>query len=173
VKGEIKGMENTSSGTNDVVTNALDKYADMVRRICYIYLRNQADVEDIFQNVFLKLLQHTDKFENEEHKKAWLCRVSINQCKDFHKSFFRKNVCSIDDVDLLYEDEVENEVMREVLSLPPKYKDVIYLFYYEGYTVPEIAKLLGKKENTVYSHLHRAKAILKEKLGGFEHGNSF
>ena len=117
-------MENTSSGTNDVVTNALDKYADMVRRICYIYLRSQADVEDIFQNVFLKLLQHTDKFENEEHEKAWLCRVSINQCKDFHKSFFRKNVCSIDDVDLLYEDEVENEVMREVLSLPPKYKDV-------------------------------------------------
>lgn len=166
-------MENTSYGTNDVVASAISKYSDMVRRICFLYLKNQADVEDIFQDVFLKLLQYSGKFENEEHEKAWLCRVTLNKCKDFHKSFFRKNVCSIDDVDLFIEDKVENEVMRAVLSLPKKYKDVIYLFYYESYTVPEIAKMLEQKENTIYSQLHRAKAILKDKLGGYEYGECF
>lgn len=157
-------MENTSS-VNDAVTDALSKYADMVRRICFMHLRNKADVDDIFQEVFLKLLQHSGKFQSEEHEKAWLCRVAINKCNDFHRSFFRKNVCSIDDVTLVFENKEETEVMREVLALPPKYKNVIYLFYYENYTVPEISKILGKKENTVYSLLHRAKAVLKEKLG--------
>lgn len=165
-------MENTSS-KNDVVTDALSKYADMVRRICFIHLKNQADVDDIFQDVFLKLLQHSDKFQSEEHKKAWLCRVTINKCNDFHRSFFRKNICSIDDVTLIFENKEENEVMREVLFLPPKYKNVIYLFYYENYTVPEISLILGKKENTIYSLLHRAKAILKDKLGGQEYEFSF
>jgi RNA polymerase sigma-70 factor (ECF subfamily) len=166
VRGEIYGMEKASSGTNDVVVEALSKYADMVRRICYMYLKEPADVEDIFQDVFLKLLLHTGKFENDEHEKAWLC-------KDYHRSFFKKNICSIDDVDLIIEDEYENEVIREVLSLPKKYKDVVYLYYYEGYSTPEISKILGKKENTIYSYLHRAKAILKVRLGGNDHNDRF
>ena len=166
-------MGNTSSGTNDVVVRALDKYSDMVRRICFIYLKSEADVEDIFQNVFLKLLQHVESFENEEHEKAWLCRVTINQCKDFHKSFFRKNVCSIDDLEIPTEDKVEEDVLREVLLLPQKYRNAIYLYYYEDYPVSEVARILGEKENTVHTHLRRAKAILKKKLRGFEDGNYF
>ena len=166
-------MENTSSGTNDVVVEALNKYSNMVRRICFMYLKSEADVEDIFQNVFLKLLQHKVQFENEEHEKAWLCRVTINQCKDFHKSFFRKNVCSIDDLEIPTEDKTEEGVLREVLSLPQKYRDVIYLCYFEDYPIAEVAKIIGKKENTVHTHLRRAKAILKKRLKGFEDGNYF
>ena len=166
-------MENTSSGTNDVVVEAVEKYSDLVRRICFMYLKSRTDVEDIFQLVFLKLLQHKGDFESEEHKKAWLCRVTINQCKDFNNSYFRRNVRSIEDMEIPIEDKVEAGVIREVLSLPQKYRDAIYLFYYEDYTVPEIAKILGKNENTVYSHLHRAKAILKEKLRGFDDANYF
>jgi RNA polymerase sigma-70 factor (ECF subfamily) len=145
----------------------------MVRRVCFIYLKSGTDVDDIFQEVFLKLLQHNDQFESEEYEKAWLCRVAINKCKDFHKSYFRKNVCSIDDLDITIEDKTETGLIREVLSLPQKYRNVIYLFYYEDYTALEIAKILCKKENTVYSHLHRAKLILKDKLKGFEDGNYF
>ena len=159
-------MEKASFGTNDVVTEALEKYADMVRRICFVYLRNHADVEDVFQEVFLKLLQSNVEFENDEHTKAWLCRVTINQCKDCCKSFFRKNVCSIEDMDLPFEDKAESDVMTAVISLPPKYKDLIYLFYYEDYTVPQMAKLLNQKENTIYSNLHRARKLLKQELGG-------
>jgi RNA polymerase sigma factor, sigma-70 family len=138
-----------------------------------MYLKSEADVEDIFQDVFLKLLQHKRPFENEEHEKAWLCRVTINQCKDFHKSFFRKNICSIDDLEIPIEDKTEEGVLREVLSLPQKYKNVIYLYYFEDYSVSEIADILGRKENTIHTHLRRAKAILKNKLRGFEDGNYF
>lgn len=159
-------MEKTPFGTNDVITEVLEKYSDMVRRICFMYLRNYADVEDVFQEVFLKFLQCNINFENEEHKKAWLCRVTINKCKDICKSFFRKHICSIEGLELPFEDPKENEVMSAVLALPPKYKDVIYLFYYEDYTVPEMAKLLKEKGNTIYSKLHRARELLKQKLGG-------
>lgn len=166
-------MAVTSSGTNDVITQALNKYSDMVRRICFMYLRNQADVEDVFQEVFLTLLQRKEPFENDEHEKAWLCRITINKCKDLCKSFFRVKTCSLDDVELPFEDKIESDVMRAVLSLPPKFKDVVYLFYYESYTVPEIAMLLRKNENTIYSNLHRARELLKVKLGGAEYEYTF
>jgi RNA polymerase sigma factor (sigma-70 family) len=146
------------------VVRAIDKYADMVRRVCYMHLKNQDDVEDIFQDVFLKLYRYEKSFDSDEHEKAWLLRVSINKCNDLHKSFFRSRVCPLDDIEIPFEDAAENELLHEVLALPPKYRDVIYLFYYEGYTVPEISKILGIKENTIYSHLHRARQLLKAKL---------
>lgn len=147
-----------------LIVRTIEKHADMVRRICFMYLKNNDDVDDIFQEVFLTLLKHRKSFDSDEHEKAWLIRVTINKCKDLRKSFFKSRVCSLDEMELPFEDERENEVMREILALPPKYKDVIYLFYYEGYTAPEISKLLGVKVNTIYTHLLRAKAILKEKL---------
>jgi RNA polymerase sigma factor (sigma-70 family) len=159
-------MQNRSSDDNNYIIESLEKYSDMVRKICFMYLHNFADVEDVFQDVFLKLLQNKPPFDNDEHEKAWLCRVTINRCKDLCKSFFRRNVSSINDVELPFEDKIENEVMQAVLSLPSKYKDVIYLFYYEDYTVPEIAKILNQKENTLYSNLHRARELLKKQLGG-------
>lgn len=161
-------MKEMSLGTNDDIEEALEKYSDMVRRICFIYLRSQSDVEDVFQEVFLKLLQNKANFENKEHEKAWLCRVTINKCKDMLKSFWRRNVGSIEGMELPFEVKEENDIMREVLLLPQKYKDVIYLFYYEGYSVPEISKLLDQKMNTIYSNLHRARELLKTKLGGID-----
>mgnify|MGYP000891207135 CR=1 FL=1 len=166
-------MENTSYGTNDAVVEALETYSDLVYRICFFYLKSQTDAEDIFQNVFLKLLLHKEPFESKEHEKAWLCRVAINQCKDLHKSFFRKNTCSLENLEIPTEDKTEEGVLREVLLLPQKYRDVIFLYYYEDYPVPKIAKILGKNENTVHTHLRRAKAILKNRLRGFEDGNYF
>ena len=126
----------------------------------------EADVQDVFQEVFLALFQHGPGFESEEHQKAWLCRVAINKCKDVCKSFFRRRVSSLDEMELSFEDPQESEVMAAVLALPPQYKDVIYLFYYEDYTVPQMADLLHTKESTLYSKLHRARALLKQALGG-------
>jgi RNA polymerase sigma-70 factor (ECF subfamily) len=157
-------MDKFEQERNDRVVRALDKYADTVRRVCFMYLKNTFDVEDIFQDVFLQLFRYEKRFDSDAHEKAWLIRVTINKCKDLHKSFFRSRVCPLDDIELTFEDETENDVMREILALPQKYKDVIYLFYYEGYTVPEISKILAMKENTVYSHLHRARKALKENL---------
>ncbi len=154
------------------VNHAVEKYADMVQRICFVHLKNQADTEDVFQNVFLKYMLHDEAFFDDEHEKAWLLRVSINACKDYLKSFFRRNVVSLETV---YEMEAvvpedHREVLEAVLSLPDKYKDVIYLHYYDGYSAAEIGKILGKRENTVYSLLSRGRKLLKEKLGGDEVG---
>lgn len=147
---------------------ALALYADTVRRICFMHLKNHADVEDVFQDVFLKYVLHEQPFESDAHEKAWLIRVSINACKDVLKSFLRKKVYSIEDINVepFYIQEDEKELLGMVFSLPQKYRDVIYLFYYEGYAAVEIARILKKNENTIYTWLDRARKELKTQLGG-------
>ena len=130
---------------------AIDRYADLVRRVCMIHLKNHADTEDIFQTVFLKYVTGTTEFESEEHEKAWFIRVTINACKDLLRSFFRSRTVSLDDL-LEQPDQVpedHREVLEAVLALPDKYRDVVYLHYYEGYTAPEIGTILHKNPNTV------------------------
>ena len=153
------------------VNRAVEKYADTVRRICIVHLKNNADTEDIFQTVFLKYVLSSVSFENEEHEKAWFIRVTVNACKDLLKSFFRSRTVSLDEIiEKPSEMPQDNrEVLEAVLELPEKYRDVVYLYYYEEYTAPEIGRILGKKENTVYTLLKRARKILKDKLGGDEY----
>ncbi len=147
---------------------AIEQYSDLVRRLCMIHLKNNSDTEDIFQTVFLKYVLSSASFESPEHEKAWFIRVTINACKDLLKSFFRKHTVSLDQVldqPAPLEDR-HREVLEAVLSLPPHYKDVVYLHYYEGYTAPEIGHILGKNVNTIYTLLGRARRLLKETLGG-------
>lgn len=147
---------------------AIDRYADLVRRVCMIHLKNHADTEDIFQTVFLKYVTGTTEFESEEHEKAWFIRVTINACKDLLRSFFRSRTVSLDDL-LKQPDQVpedHREVLEAVLALPDKYRDVVYLHYYEGYTAPEIGTILHKNPNTVYTLLTRARDELRKMLGG-------
>ena len=147
---------------------AIERYADTVRRICMIHLKNHADTEDIFQTVFLKYVLSSVSFENEEHERAWFIRVTINACKDLLKNFFRSHTVSMEEV-LEQPAEIEQdhrEVLEAVLSLPARYRDVVYLYYYEEYTAPQIGRILGKNVNTIYTLLNRAKKILREKLGG-------
>nr|WP_303182427.1 sigma-70 family RNA polymerase sigma factor [Lachnoclostridium phocaeense] len=142
----------------------------MVRRLCMIHLKNHADTEDIFQTVFLKYALSSVLFESAEHEKAWILRVTVNACKDLLKNFFRSRTISLDDI--MEQPAVmppnHREVLEAVLSLPVKYKDAVYLHYYEGYTAPEISRILGKNVNTVYTILNRSKQLLREKLGGEE-----
>lgn len=147
---------------------AIDRYADTVRRICLLHLKNYDDTEDIFQTVFLKYMLYNGVFCNTEHEKAWIIRVAINACKDFLKSFYHKNVVLLDEEYYIKDTSCEwkSDVLDAVLSLPEKYKNVVYLHYYEGYTAAEISKMTGIKENTVYTLLSRARVILKDKLGG-------
>lgn len=154
------------------VNQAINLYADTVKRICVLHLKNSSDTEDIFQEVFLKYALSSILFESKEHEKAWMIRVTINQCKDFMKSIFRRKTISLEEVVSLSDEQKEDyrEVMEAVLSLPQKYKDVVYLYYYEGYSAVEIGEMLGKNVNTVYTLLARSREKLKEKLGGYEIG---
>lgn len=146
---------------------AIELYADTVRRICMLHLKNYADTEDIFQTVFLKYLLSSKEFETPEHEKAWFIRVTVNACRDLLKSFFRSHTVSMEELlDQPSLPQQDHEVLEAVLSLPVRYKDAVYLHYYEGYTAPEIAKILGKNVNTIYTLLNRARQLLREKLGG-------
>lgn len=154
------------------VNHAVEIYANMIQRICLYYLKNQSDTEDIFQNVFLKYMLHEGVFKEEEHEKAWLIRVTINACKDHLKSLFRHRTIPLEDLAEQATEipEEQREVLEALLSLSAKYKDVLYLHYYEGYSAIEISRILGKKENTIYSLLSRGRGLLKDKLGGDEFG---
>lgn len=154
-----------TSATGDSISKAIEKHANMVRRICFLYLRNRADVEDVFQEVFLKFFLNYDSFVNEEHQRAWLCQVTFNKCKDLCKSFWRRKVVSIEEMEIPYESPEQVGLMKAVLGLPSDQKEVIYLHYYESRTIPEIAAVMEKNPNTVYSVLRRAKAALKKKVG--------
>jgi len=149
---------------------AIGLYADMVRRICFLHLKNFADTEDIFQTVFLKYVLYDGEFESAEHEKAWLIRVTINACKDLLQSLFRHSTVSIEA--LVQETASTNidqqYVLDAVLALPAKYKDAIYLYYFEGYSAKEIANILKKSENAIFSLLSRGRSMLKDALGGEE-----
>ncbi len=154
--------------TEEETNRAIELYADTIRRICLCHLKNRADTEDVFQNVFLKYLLYQGKFESAEHEKAWFIRVTINACKDHLRLLLRRRESPLE----LLEEEGEaldregREVLEAVLSLPAKYRDAIYLHYYEGYSAAEIGKLLGKAEGSVFSLLSRGRSMLRESLGG-------
>lgn len=150
------------------LNQAMERYSDTVRRLCMIRLKNYADTEDIFQTVFLKYVLSSASFESEEHEKAWFIRVTVNACKDLLKSFFRSRSVPLEEIAEQAAElpEDHREVLEAVLSLPQKYRDVVYLHYYEGYTAPRIGEILGKNVNTVYTLLTRSKQMLRERLGG-------
>lgn len=157
--------------SEEEVNRAIERHADTVRRLCVIHLKNHADTEDIFQDVFLKYVLSSVSFESEEHERAWFIRVTINACRDLLRRFFRSRVVSIDEIaeQAAPENPDHREVIEAVQSLPARYRDVVYLHDYEGYTAPEIARILGKNVNTIYTCLTRSRQMLREKLGGEDH----
>ena len=147
--------------SEEEANRAIELYADTVKRICMVHLKNRADTEDIFQTVFLKYVLSSQVFESPEHEKAWIIKVTVNACRDLLKSFFRRRTVPLDQLPERAAGRKEDysELLEAVLALPEKYN-------YEGYRAEEIGRLLGKKANTVYTLLTRARQLLKEKLEG-------
>lgn len=138
------------------------QHADLIYRVALHNLQNPADAEDILQEVCLVLLTKRIP-EDEEHRKRWLIRVTINKCRDLSRSYWRRNRESLDDYQHLRAEEPPG-VMEELEELSESYRNIIYLYYYEEYTVSEIAEILKKNVNTVKSGLRRAREQLKETL---------
>ena len=150
------------------IRETIEKYADMVYRIALTRSGSRENAEDIFQDVFMKYSQKSPKFQNEEHKKAWIITVTINISKNFVNQAWNKKTVTLDE-NINFETKEESEVFSIVCELPDNYRTVIYLFYYEGYKTKEIALMLKTKEGTIKTWLSRARQALKEKMeGGFE-----
>jgi len=155
-----------SQARSDWVDEVVDKYADMVYRIAFTQMKNKADADDVFQEVFLKLCKSDKIFETDEHIKAWLIRVTINTCKKSFVSPWKQKMAELPD-DLIHEDkELDFDTIPAVLSLPEKYRTVIHLFYFEDMSVADIATALKSTASTVKSQLSRARGILRNKLEG-------
>jgi len=141
----------------------IETYSDMMIRISYSYMKNLSDAEDITQEVFIKLLEKRPNFKNETHEKSWLIRVAINLSKDKLKSSYFKNTTSLED-DFVDTTQEDNDVIQAVLNLPVKYRSIVFLYYYENYSISEISNILNIKESTVGSQLSRGRKLLKSIL---------
>ena len=139
----------------------VEKYADMIYRIAYQKVLNRYDAEDIVQDVFVKLLSSKSYFRDEEHIKAWLIRVTINLCINYNKSLARQKTVSVEQLDIPFPQQ-ETGVFEELYLLPEDERNILYLYYYEGYKIREIAKILRQKQNTINSKLTRARNKLKK-----------
>ena len=149
--------------------DAIDRYADMVYRLALSQMKNKTDADDLFQEVFIRLVSNVEKLESWEHVKAWLIRVTINCAKKHFDLYWNKNVDYIEDEERIggeeaYEPPEDGPVRGAVAKLPPKYRLAVHLFYYEELSVAEIAEQTGQKEGTVKSQLHRAREMLREML---------
>lgn len=148
---------------------AVEDNKDTVYKIAYAGCGNTADAEDIFQEVFMKLLVCRKNFSSEEHLKNWLIRVTVNQVKMLRRKAKFRKTHTAENIEISTGGNVgelaENMLIRSaVMELPDNYRMIVLLYYYGDRTVKEIANIVGSKEQTVKTRLHRARLILKEKL---------
>lgn len=150
--------------------NVIAQYSDLVYRIAISQVKNKQDAEDIFQDVFVSLIKNINKIKDETHLKHWLIRATINRSKNHNLCFWNRNV-DVKDITVQdnrtyshYETTEFDTVIEEINLLPSKLRSVVYLHYYEEYSVDEIAAMLGIPGGTVKSRLYNARQILKNKL---------
>ncbi len=164
-------MQNPSLRTNDAeqpilpVGKLFEEYADTVFRLAFARTKHRQDAEDIVQEVFVRYIKAQPRFQSAEHCKAWLLRVTLNCSKNLLGSAWVRHFAQLPDT-LADQVQQESRVYGRVMQLPAKYRTVIHLFYYEGYSVEEIARLTGAKPGAVKSQLHRARKMLRISMEG-------
>lgn len=150
-----------------------EAYADVILRLSYTYLKNTQDAQDVCQTVFVKLLTEPRQFESPAHERAYILRMAANACKDILKSPWRQRTRPLEEgLRVPAPAEEDGSVLAAVNALPPHYRAVIYLYYYEGYAAGEIGRILGVPTATVHTRLARGRARLKEILGGMDYEQS-
>lgn len=169
--------------TSESFDEVMRHYTPMIYRIAFTRLANAADAEDVSQNVFVRYFKANITFESEEHRKAWLLRCAVNCANSFASSAWNRHKADLEDPELLsYEGSVEDSaerretrenVMNAVMRLQPKYRTVIYLFYFEDLSTAQIAEITKTREPTVRSQLSRAREQLKKFLKKYREGAEF
>lgn len=159
-------MNHLSLRPNDEeIENTVNKYSNMLFRLCFTMLRNNQDAEDAVSDVFVKYISGNHKFSDEEHKKAWLISVATNRCRDMLKFYKIRRHLNLDDVAEYCGKDDYFEILSELLTLPEKYRTVIHLHYVEGYKTAEIAKMLDISPSAVRKRLQYGRDKLKIEYG--------
>ncbi|MBQ4313104.1 MAG: sigma-70 family RNA polymerase sigma factor [Clostridia bacterium] len=152
-------------GTDEYIQYVVEKYSRMLLRTAYTIVHTTADAEDIVQEVFLTLITKRPQFRDAEHEKAWLIRAVINRSRNLIKSKAWHNI-SLDEHIPEAVDDDRGELLSAVLSLPEKYSIPVHLYYYEGYSIAEIAQIMKLPPATVGTRLSRARKMLKDMVEG-------
>ncbi len=153
-------MERASARPADELEKIVDRYGNSLYRICLVNLQNEADAEDALQDVLLRYIQKSPRFESDEHQKAWLIRVAVNRCRDM----LRKRRWDQLDPQQIPEQEAPEElgwVLEELMKLPEIYRTALTLHYVEEYSVAEIAKIIGATQSAVKMRLVNGRKLLK------------
>lgn len=145
----------------DALEQVIRTYADTVYRLAYASMRNPTDADDVFQDVFLKYAEKAPSFASEEHRKAWLIRVTLNRCRSHYRSNWWKRISPLDEaIHAAAPAPADPELNDALAKLPAKYRTVIHLHYFENYSTSEIAALTGRRDSTVRAQLTRARQML-------------
>lgn len=148
------------------VEEAVMQYGDMLFRICLVMLCNEQDAQDAVQDTFCRYMERTSEFRDREHEKAWLIKVAANRCRDMHRERIRHPKVEYADVTQYCEFPEQSEILTELMNLPGKLKEVVYLHYIAGYKMAEIAQMLGITPNAAKKRMQRGKERLKFSLYG-------
>lgn len=156
-------MKATDLSRADISFEAVvSEYSDMVTRLCCLNLNDTNQAEDCWQETFVALYTSPSVLERTMPEiRKWLVTVTLNKCRNLNKRLFHRRHENIDELDIPIFDEQASGVVDALRTLPPKYSQVIYLYYYEGYSVPELASILARNENTIKSQLKRGREMLK------------
>ncbi len=161
------------SGTIDdgYIRYILETYSATIIRLCYTYVKNQSDAEDMAQEVMVELMRRGEPFDDPDYERAWLLRTAVNKCKNLLKSGWVKRTVPLEDEYTEYDKNLEhkedyNIVTQAVLGLPEKYRTVIHLHYINGLSIKEISEIVGKNTATVGTQLARGRDMLKKMLKG-------
>ena len=156
---------NESFVDDEFIRKVIDRYSDMIFRISYQYVRNAQDADDVVQDVLLGLLEYVyrTQFHSDEHLKAWLIRVAINKSKNVAKTNVRRIMRAAETVPFAEQPQFDDlECALNKLSAIDR--EVVYLYYYEGYSAKEIAEIIGKTEKSIFKRLSRSREKLKDFL---------
>lgn len=154
-------MNSQSALHNENIENVIRHYSQTVYRLAFARVGNKYDADEVFQEVFLRYVRKNPKFNDEEHRKAWLIKVTVNCSKTLMSSMWYSKTQELDET-LAIEDENDINLYYELQKLPVKYREVIHLYYYEDMSVEQIANVLERKNSTVRTQLTRARAMLKD-----------
>ncbi len=156
-------MKPQSLRPDDCAEKVIKFYADMVYRLAFARTGTKCDADEVFQEVFMRYIKNKPVFENEEHRKAWLIRVTINCSNKLWNSAWKRKIEPLTET-ISFETKNDIDLNKELQQLPPKYREVIHLFYYEDMSLDEISQALNRKNSTVRTQLTRARALLKNML---------
>ncbi|GIN87465.1 RNA polymerase subunit sigma [Heyndrickxia sporothermodurans] len=169
---EMIELENS----DELIDEIMKRHGNEILKLVFSYVNNKTVAEDLTQDIFVKCYRSIHTYNRKAKFRTWLWRIAINHCKDYLKSWYNKNVVFIENTassiwtekDLVEKVVIQKDddihLVNTVMDLPIKYREVIYLYYFEGLTIKEISLLLDVKGNTVKSRMKRAKEILKERL---------